>query len=343
MNYLLLIFLIFSILLINYFLIKKNYLPSMSGDIHQKFTLSNSIPLSGGIYLIIIFFIYSYNQIGLLFLFIISIFLIGLLSDIKIIYSVKLRIFLQSIVVIVLVIFFDLKILSTRIGLLDKVLEFNYINYLFVTFCILIIINGTNFIDGLNTLVIGYYLIITIMIFNLELFSTISVDNNLIILGIIFLSFIYILNLLNKLFLGDSGAYLLGFSYAILLINIFDKNGNVSPFFILLLLWYPGFEILFSIIRKNNNKNSPFLPDTNHLHQIIFVYLNKTFFKKKIYANLISANIINLYNIIIFCIAIIDVSKTNLQAGLILFNIFTYITVYLILKKKLKILLSSNS
>ena len=32
-------------------------------------------------------------------------------------------------------------------------------NYIFVTFCILIILNGTNFTDGLNTLVIGYYLI----------------------------------------------------------------------------------------------------------------------------------------------------------------------------------------
>ena len=313
----------------------------MSGDIHQKFTLSNSIPLSGGIYLIIIFFIYSYNQIGLLFLFIISIFLIGLLSDIKIIYSVKLRIFLQSIVVIVLVIFFDLKILSTRIGLLDKVLEFNYINYLFVTFCILIIINGTNFIDGLNTLVIGYYLIITIMIFNLELFSTISVDNNLIILGIIFLSFIYILNLLNKLFLGDSGAYFLGFSYAILLIMIHNKNLSVSPFFIILLLWYPGFEILFSIIRKINNKISPLAPDIKHLHQIIFIYLNRTFFKKKIYANIISANIINLYNIIIFCIAISDISKTSLQIILIMLNIFIYLITYFSLIKNHK--LSSKS
>ena len=337
MNYLLLIFLIFSILLINYFLIKKNYLPSMSGDIHQKFTLSNSIPLSGGIYLIIIFFIYSYNQIGLLFLFIISIFLIGLLSDIKIIYSVKLRIFLQSIVVIVLVIFFDLKILSTRIGLLDKVLEFNYINYLFVTFCILIIINGTNFIDGLNTLVIGYYLIITIMIFNLELFSTISVDNNLIILGIIFLSFIYILNLLNKLFLGDSGAYLLGFSYAILLINIFDKNGNVSPFFILLLLWYPGFEILFSIIRKNNNKNSPFLPDTNHLHQIIFLYLKKNCNIKSIYLNTTTGMIINFYNFVCISIATHFYSHTQAQILIIIFNIIVYIILYRkLLHEKLK-------
>ena len=158
MNYFLSLLLVLLILIVNIFLIKKNYLPSLSGDNHQKLTLNNSIPLSGGVYLIIIFFVLFYSQIGILFFFIFSIFLIGLLSDIKIINSAKLRITLQFIVISSVIILFDLKILSTRIDLFDKLLETNFINYLFVSFCILIIVNGSNFIDGLNTLVIGYYL-----------------------------------------------------------------------------------------------------------------------------------------------------------------------------------------
>ena len=275
------------------------------------------------------------------FFFIFSIFLIGLLSDIKIINSAKLRITLQFIVISSVIILFDLKILSTRIDLFDKLLETNFINYLFVSFCILIIVNGSNFIDGLNTLVIGYYLIITVIIYKINLLSVIPIDSGLVLSWILLLLFIYLLNLINRLFLGDSGAYFLGFSYAILLIMIHNKNLSVSPFFIILLLWYPGFEILFSIIRKISSKTSPLLPDTKHLHQIIFIYLNKNFFKRKIYANIISANIINLYNIIIFCIAINDISETNLQVMLIMINVFIYIIIYFTLIKNTR--LSRNS
>jgi UDP-N-acetylmuramyl pentapeptide phosphotransferase/UDP-N-acetylglucosamine-1-phosphate transferase len=341
MNYFLFPLLVLLILIVNIFLIKKNYLPSSSGDNHQKLTLNNSIPLSGGIYLILIFFVHFYNQIGLLFFFILAMFLIGLLSDIKIINSAKLRIILQFIVIFSLIISFDLKILSTRIAPFDQLLETNFINYLFVSFCILIIVNGSNFIDGLNTLVIGYYSIITIIIYKVNLLSVIPIDSSLILSWISLLLFIYVLNLLNKLFLGDSGAYFLGFSYAILLIMIHNQDLSVSPFFIILLLWYPGFEILFSIIRKINSKASPLSPDIKHLHQIIFISLNRTFFKKKIYANIISANIINLYNIIIFFIAINDISKTSLQIMLIMINIFIYIITYFILIKNHK--LSGNS
>ena len=56
--------------------------------------------------------------------------------------------------------FYDLQILSTRILLFDHFLEYKLFNYIFVCFCILIVINGTNFIDGLNGLVLGYYLIV---------------------------------------------------------------------------------------------------------------------------------------------------------------------------------------
>ena len=336
MNYFLSLLLVLLILIVNIFLIKKNYLPSLSGDNHQKLTLNNSIPLSGGVYLIIIFFVLFYSQIGILFFFIFSIFLIGLLSDIKIINSAKLRITLQFIVISSVIILFDLKILSTRIDLFDKLLETNFINYLFVSFCILIIVNGSNFIDGLNTLLIGYYLIITAIIYRLDLFVMIPINNILVLTWIFLIFFIYLLNLFNQLFLGDSGAYFLGFSYAILLMMIHNENLNISPFFIILLLWYPGFEILFSILRKINSKISPLAPDINHLHQIIFIYFNETFFKKKFYANIISASAINLYNIIIFFFAINDIYQSSLQVTLIIFNMFVYVAVYFILIKKIK-------
>ena len=337
MNYLYFIFSIILIIILNNFLIKKNYILSLSGDKHQKFTSRNSIPLTGGIFLVINFFIIFNSQISFLFLFIFLIFLTGLFSDIKLINSAKLRFFLQSLIVLTLVITFDLKILSTRIIPLDELLKSNYINYIFVSFCILIIVNGSNFIDGLNTLVIGYYLILTIILYNLNLFSKVSIENSLIILWIFFLLAIYILNFTNRLFLGDSGAYFLGFTYSILLIMIYRENQTMSPYFIVLLLWYPGFENLFSIIRKFKTKFSPLSPDTNHLHQLMFMFLNKNLLKKKFYANVFAGNIINLYNLIILFFATNDISKTNLQLSLIFVNLFIYLITHFLLKKKLEI------
>ena len=54
----------------------------------------------------------------------------------------------------------------------------------------------------------------------------------------------------NKLFMGDSGAYVLGTICGYLLIKVHGENQEISPYFIILLFWYPCFENLFSIIRK---------------------------------------------------------------------------------------------
>ena len=73
-----------------------------------------------------------------------------------------------------------------------------FINYFFVTFCILIIINGSNFIDGMNTLCIGYYLLITSIIYYLKLSDLISIEN----ISILYL-FIVLLFALMALPLGN--------------------------------------------------------------------------------------------------------------------------------------------
>ena len=46
MDYIFLIFSVISVYLVNYYLIKRNILPSFSGDKHQKLASNKSIPLS---------------------------------------------------------------------------------------------------------------------------------------------------------------------------------------------------------------------------------------------------------------------------------------------------------
>ena len=54
MNYILLLILFLVIYFINQFLLKKNLLLNYSGQVHQVFTGEQKVPLSGGIYILIL-------------------------------------------------------------------------------------------------------------------------------------------------------------------------------------------------------------------------------------------------------------------------------------------------
>ena len=221
-----------------------------------------------------------------------------------------------------------MRIDDTRVFLLDQLLSNSFFNSIFVLFCILIVVNGSNFFDGLNTLCIGYYLIISLIVFYLNFNGVISIDNTVILNLISVLLTCFILNSFNKVFLGDSGSYLLGFIFAVLLIELYNLNRHISPFSIILLLWYPSFELLFSMIRKKTLSRSPLEPDSNHLHQLLLHFLRKKNAFKIFTANLLSANLINAYNLIIFFISMNNITNTQIQTILILLNLTIYTVIY---------------
>ena len=297
-----LFFLSVFIIILNKFLLKKSLLLSDTGDSHQKLASKLNVPLTGGIFIFLGFFYFLENNIYSFILSSFTILILGTFSDLKLIKSAGIRFLLQVLLVIFFIFFNDIQITDTRIDILDKILSNFIINYLFLCFCILIVINGTNFIDGLNTLVIGYYLIIMIIIYFLNLNESIILKEVSVVHILSLLIIVFILNSLNKIYLGDAGSYLLGFSYAIFLIDIYNLNSKISPFFIILLLWYPCFENLFSIIRKNVLNKSPMYPDRYHFHQLIFSFIKKRFNLKIFTANIFTAQLINFYNLIIFII-----------------------------------------
>jgi UDP-GlcNAc:undecaprenyl-phosphate GlcNAc-1-phosphate transferase len=72
------------------------------------------------------------------------------------------------------------------------------------------------------------------------------------------------------LFLGDGGAYLIGFLIAELALMLVHRNSEVSPWFALTLLGYPIVETIFSMYRKRVLRGrSPGQPDGLHLHMLI--------------------------------------------------------------------------
>ncbi len=73
------------------------------------------------------------------------------------------------------------------------------------------------------------------------------------------------------IFLGDGGAYFLGFFVAEVAILLLVRNPEVSPLFPLLVCIYPVFETLFSIYRRRFIRAvPPSMPDGIHLHSLIY-------------------------------------------------------------------------
>jgi UDP-N-acetylmuramyl pentapeptide phosphotransferase/UDP-N-acetylglucosamine-1-phosphate transferase len=73
------------------------------------------------------------------------------------------------------------------------------------------------------------------------------------------------------IFLGDGGAYLIGFWVAALSVLLVARNASVSPWFALLVNAYPIVDTLFSIWRRHvHNRMNPGLPDAEHFHSLVY-------------------------------------------------------------------------
>ena len=325
------------IFILNFFFNKINFLKDKKKVFKHKNLINKNItpPFSGGLFFITTILIFVPNEFITFKLFLFLIFLIGFFSDLNILKSPNLRFTLQILTVLIFLNLLDIKIFSIRIEYIDFLLTNYFFSIIFTSFCVLIIINGTNFIDGVNTSVLGYYLILLVFL------NLLMQDLNIDILGfqnldlIIFcLICLYFLNFFEFLYLGDSGAYVISLFSGILLIQIANQNELVSPYYVANLLWYPAYEILFSIIRKIKNRKSAFEPDNSHFHQLLYLYL-KGFFKNKKINNTLTGCILNIYHLLLIFIVSIDYSNTKYQIMMIFLSILIYSLFYIILKKKI--------
>ena len=310
---------------------KRGILLNYSGDVHQLFSNRKNIPLTGGLFILIpiVFFL---NDIMINF-FIVSIYLVGFFSDRKILASPKKRFLIQCLLVLLFVAIFDVKINSSRIELFDVILNNKFFAIFFSTFCLLILINGSNFIDGLNGLLISSIIIILFMLTRLNLIDNSIISDQSINLIMLILLLLLLLNIFNFLMLGDSGAYLLGFFIGFLIISSHRSNPDISPYFFISLIWYPCFENLFSILRKLNREFSPLKPDSKHLHQLVMFFLTKKFDLKLIFSNNLSSGIISFFNFLIIYISTLNPSNTFFQIKLISTSIIFYNVSYMLLFK----------
>ena len=143
---------------------------------------------------------------------------------------------------------------------------------LFSALCIAFIPNAFNTADGANGLVGGT------SAFALAAFMPIASPEVMPFISAAFVGCLLFLvfNLISgRFFLGDGGAYFLG-SLCGLSMIVVSNASDVSVWWLLSLVFYPIADLLWSMVRRLRNGASPFSPDNQHYHNLLFAYLDSS-------------------------------------------------------------------
>jgi len=147
-----------------------------------------------------------------------------------------------------------------------------FISILLTALAVAGLANAINIIDGFNGLAA---IVATMMFLSLALVAFHVGDVFVLSCALVMAGAILGFFLWNfpggHIFLGDGGAYLIGFMLGELAVLLTMRHVDVSAWYPVLMFIYPIFETLFSIYRKQFLRGiSPGIPDGIHLHMLIY-------------------------------------------------------------------------
>ena len=163
-----------------------------------------------------------------------------------------------------------LSITDANLPGLDWLLGFTVVSVAFTAFAVGGVANAINIIDGFNGLAAGTVLIIlTSFGFMATALDDAALAYTVLILAGAVLGFGLVNWPLGKIFLGDGGAYFVGFAVAWLAVLLLARHPAVSAWAPMLVCGYPVLEVLFSIARRRRRNLSPGDADRLHLHSLV--------------------------------------------------------------------------
>lgn len=166
----------------------------------------------------------------------------------------------------------DAMIVRVDLPFVDGWLKYAWLSLPLTVFAIAGIANAVNIIDGFNGLasVVTIFMLLSLAYVALQVGDAHVMTAALIMVGSIAGFFVW--NYPHGLiFLGDGGAYFIGFMLGELVVLLIARNPHVSAWYGALLMIYPIFETVFSIYRKKFLRGmSPGVPDGIHLHMLVF-------------------------------------------------------------------------
>ncbi len=193
------------------------------------------------------------------------IFIFGIWDDRKNL-GYRTKFFGQILAVLVVIMYGDIQIVS--LPLIDDYVVPRYVSFFITFFVLLGVTNAINLADGLDGLAGGITLlsfgVITILGF---LADGIAIEIiSVAIMGSIF-GFLRFNTYPARVFMGDSGSQFLGFSVGVLAVMLTQNvNTAISPALPLLIVGLPLIDTMMVMSQRIYEGNSPFKPDSNHIH-----------------------------------------------------------------------------
>jgi UDP-N-acetylmuramyl pentapeptide phosphotransferase/UDP-N-acetylglucosamine-1-phosphate transferase len=213
----------------------------------------------------------------------------------------------------------------------DALLQFTFISFIFTSFAVAGVANSINIIDGFNGLAtstctiafIGFaFIALQVGDFSLALLA--------LILAACVFGFFWINWPFGKMFLGDGGAYFVGFALAWVAVLLIERNQSVSPFAAMLICIFPITEVLFSIFRRTVRKDHPGQPDRLHFHSLLHRrYINRLVQNwPDLAKNSFVGIAIGFLSLLAVILAIIFFKSTKLSFGSVILFVLGYISIY---------------
>ena len=198
-------------------------------------------------------------------------FAFGLAEDLTKGVSPRRRLFFTAVSAALAIVLLDGVIRRTSIPGVDHLISMTPFAIALTLLAVTGVANAINIIDGFNGLasMCVLMMVVSIAYVAFQVDDQFIVSASLITIGAILGFFIWNFPA-GLIFLGDGGAYLLGFLLAELSVLLLVRNASVSPMFPLLLCAYPIFETVFTMYRRKFVRGVPTAaPDGIHLHTLI--------------------------------------------------------------------------
>ena len=200
---------------------------------------------------------------------------IGVQDDLLII-SARKKLLAQLVCAFVLVALGDIRFTNFH-GIFGVYEINNLASYVFSTLAIVSIINAINLIDGIDGLASSLSIVATVVLgVNFYLIGEVNfaILCSAIVGSLISFFSFNVFSKLNKIFMGDTGALILGLLVAALIVKFNElaisqqNNGLIhfAPIVTLAVIAIPLFDMTRLFLMRIIRKSSPFSPDMNHIH-----------------------------------------------------------------------------
>ena len=196
----------------------------------------------------------------------------GIVEDFTKNVSPRRRLLLTMVSATVAYFLLDASIARVDVPIIDLCLSYVWLSLPLTIFAVSGVANAVNIIDGFNGLAgaVSMFMLLSLAYVAFQVGDLHVMGAALIMVGAIagFMLWNYPHGMI---FMGDGGAYFIGFVLAELAVLLVARNPSVSAWYPILLLIYPVVETVFSIYRRKVLRGvPPGLPDGVHLHMLIF-------------------------------------------------------------------------